>query len=178
MASVRAVVLPVAAAVGLAAGTAVHAEAVPDDTRAVVVGGQAANGAMLGGHFTPTRIDVTPAGQLVATGTLDAALTGPPGSTQVRAIEAVTLPVDRGASVGNCRMLDLYIGSGDVTVNRLPVHVDRTDLNVTFAKGPGSRLMMPLCAVADLLPSDDTVGLRNALNQVLDLMGSQPAVGA
>lgn len=164
------IIFSAAAVLGLAA--AGPSAAAPDDPRSVMVGGQAGDGAMMGGQFVVTDITIGPAGQLLAHGTVSAALTGPPGSTQRRLRAPMTLPVDRGASVGHCRNLDLYLGPGDVTMAGVPVRVDRTDFNIPLQKGPGSRLMMPLCAVADLLPSDDTIGLRDALNQVFDLLGA------
>jgi hypothetical protein len=142
----------------------------PNDPRAALIGGRSADGAMMGGYLIVTGFTLGPAGELLANGTLNAALTGPAGSVQRRASQPVTLPVDRGASNSTCYQLNLYLGPGDATVDGSPVRLDRSNFLIELLEGPGSRLLMPLCGIRDLLPAADTATLRDALNDVVRVL--------
>ena len=139
----------------------------PEDPRSVLMGGRAAGGAMMGGYLIVTDFTVGPAGQVLANGTLNAALTGPPGSVQRRVSQPVTIPIDRGASVSTCYMLQLFVGPADVPLAGEQVHLGRSNFITELREGPGSRLLMPLCGIRDLLPTADSVTLRDALNDVI-----------
>lgn len=131
------------------------------------MGGKAANGAMVGGYLIVSDFTVGPAGQLLANGTLTAALTGPPGSVQRRVSQPVTVPVDRGASVSTCYLLQLFLGPADLSLGGEAVHLGRSNFITDLWEGPGSQLLMPLCGITELLPAADSVTLRDALNDVI-----------
>ena len=182
MARTLAALTALAAAVVLGIGTAGPAAAAPaggpEDPRSVLMGGRAAGGAMMSGYLIVTDFTVGPAGQVLANGTLDAALTGPPGSVQRRVSQPVTIPIDRGASVSTCYMLQLFVGPADVSFAGEQVHLDRSNFITELREGPGSRLLMPLCGIRDLLPTADSVTLRDALNDVVRLLGAAAAADA
>lgn len=142
----------------------------PADPRAVQIGGEGADGAMLGGYFIVIDVAVGPDGQLLANGILNAALIGPPGSLQRRVSQPITLPIDRGASVSNCYLLQLFIGPADIALAGESVHVGRSNFITDVREGPGSRLLMPLCGMTELLPDADSITLRDALNEVIGLL--------
>ena len=71
-------------------------------------------------------------------------------------------------------MVDLAVGPRDVTLAGTPLHVDQTRVNISMPEGPGSRLMVPLCAAGELMNgprAQANPGLRDLLNQMLILLG-------
>ena len=141
MARTLAALTALAAAVVLGIGTAGPAAAAPaggpEDPRSVLMGGRAAGGAMMGGYLIVTDFTVGPAGQVLANGTLNAALTGPPGSVQRRVSQPVTIPIDRGASVSTCYLLQLFVGPADMSFAGEQVHLDRSNFITELREGPG-----------------------------------------
>lgn len=156
-----------AAAVALA-GPATAAP--PPGSTTVAVGGSAPNGVALTGTFRADRFRADAGGGLLVDGTLTGSLTGP-GTPPRPVDQPVTLPVDRGASTATRLMLDLAVGPAEQNLAGSEVHVDRSDLHIEVAQGPGSRLAIPMRRFADALPDDavDNAGLAAALNQIIDL---------
>lgn len=157
-----------------ALASATYASGAPSDNGpgppTMLMTGQSADGAFLGGRFAPAAIIVDPSGHLMATGTANGTLTGPPGSTQSRFQQPLSVPLDRASSQASCQMTDLVFGPVDTTMDGRSVHMDWTKFNITRRQGPGSLIYVPLCELARLLPSDvPDSGLVGVLNQIVTL---------
>lgn len=127
---------------------------------------------ILGGTFTVADVDLNPAGDLVATGSLIGTVTRP-GALHSEVDEHLTLPVDLGQSTATCRALNLAIGPGDLIVAGEPMHMEQTPLNISMQQGPGSRLVIPLCAAGNLIKGNRPTAspeLRDVLDQILTLL--------
>lgn len=134
--------------------------------------GRAADGGMLGGYFEPAHFVVAPDGHLVADGAAWGSVSRP-GALQTKVDEQITLPVDWGQATATCRMMDLAVGPADLPMAATTMHVDQMVLNVSMPQGPGSRLLLPLCAMGNLLKQRplDEAQLATVLNAILALLG-------
>lgn len=164
--------LGLVAAIAVAAPTA----ALPPTEKGpawVSVTGLAGNGAFLTGRFQPRHFGLDPRGGLVASGSLTGTLSRS-GALQTSVDQQITLPVDRQPSTGSCRMINIAVGPADLGVSEVPLHMDQAIVNISMPQGPGSRLLVPLCAAGDALKQPPAQGdpiLRELLNQMLSLLG-------
>lgn len=149
----------VTAVVGMA--TAAPAGAAP--ATAIIAGEGTGTEVFVNGHFTIGRFGVDSSGHLLADGTLRGEITGPPGSTQKKIDLPIAIPVDRWASSGNCAMTDLALGPLHHDLAGYPVRLDRTNLHIEVRDGPGSRLLLPLCELDDVVRNDAADDARVAV---------------
>lgn len=120
----------------------------------------------LGGTFAPSDFAVDPAGRLIVNGRLSASVSRR-GSLQTKIDERITMPVDRAASTATCWQLNMAMGPVDLS--SAGVRLDRANLIIEMKQGPGTRLLMPMCAFADQI-KDAAIpdsGLLPVLNQIL-----------
>ncbi|HET7220917.1 MAG TPA: hypothetical protein VFJ02_22845 [Vicinamibacterales bacterium] len=76
------------------------------------------------------------------------------------------------AAAAECGTLNLALGAVDVEALGLPIHIERTAVDVTAVDGSGNQLGTLLCQIAALLDSDtSSTQLVAALNRLLDLLG-------
>lgn len=115
--------------------TAAPATASPPAPLAKVnVTGEAANGATLSAQFIPAGVSRTPAGQLIAEGTLNGTLVDPTGAGHP-ITQPVTLPAAPIAGASSCQVTDLMLGPRDVDLLGLTMHLDQTQLYAPGACG-------------------------------------------
>ncbi len=119
------------------------------------------------GTFTPTNIVVGPDGRAFADGTLSGVLSAP-GTVRTAVRTQSAMPVNWGQTTANCNMMDLALGSVDLSPT---IHLDQTVLNISLDDGPGSRLRVPLCALTAVLrpPHGRDAEAVRVINQILDL---------
>jgi hypothetical protein len=109
------------------------------------------------GTVTNLVFSTNQAGQLIASGTFLDTLGNP-----TNFVTTVT------QATGSCQILDLTLGSLDLNLLGLMVHLDTVHLNITAQQGPGNLLGNLLCAVAGLLDNNgSTNGLAALLNRLV-----------
>jgi hypothetical protein len=127
------------------------------------------------GTFTPRKIRVNQAGNLVAVGQLQAKLVRGNGKVVGSTVERVRLPIRtiEGTRPGGmavqamatCDILNLVLGPLSLDLLGLQVDLNRVVLNIVAATGAGNLLGNLLCAVAGLL---DGGGLLTQISQILN----------
>jgi hypothetical protein len=158
------------------------------------VSGHAQGGRTVTGTFTPTKFFVTGKPghkRLMATGTLDAVITG--HGTSQETTKTVTMPVrsvngsvaslaggGKGMAAsavgGACQVLHLDLGPLNLNLLGLKVHLNEVVLDITAQPGAGNLLGNLLCAVAGLLDNNGPLGgllgqVSGLLNQILGQLG-------
>ena len=105
-------------------------------------------------------------GQLVANGTLVSTITNTLTGVTQTVTQAVSVPV---SGTGSCQILHLTLGTLDLNLLGLQVHLNQVVLDITAQSGPGNLLGNLLCAVAHLLdnPAAPAGGLAGLLNNLL-----------
>ena len=109
-------------------------------------------------------------GNLVAIGTLTAAVTDGAGTVLRTIVQQVTIPVT--TANGTCQVLHLELGPLDLNLLGLQIHLDKIVLDITAHSGPGNLLGNLLCSIANLLDTN-SIGaqLVSLLNQLLAALG-------
>ena len=121
------------------------------------------------GFFEVTRFAVQD-GQVVAIGTLTGTVRDAAGNIVGTVEQALTLPL-LGGTRGTCQILDLELGSLDLNLLGLEIHLDKVVRNIKARRG-GGLLGDLLCAIADLLEGGGALGrLARLLNRLIALLG-------
>ena len=137
------------------------------------INGIAPDGALLAATFEPRHFDLDQDGNLIVAGRITGMVTHA-GSPPVNVDQQVVLPVDRRLTTANCDLADIAVGPQDATLAGEPLHLDQVTVNISMPQGPGSRLMVPLCAAGEMLKDPSAQanpGLRDVFNQMLGLLG-------
>lgn len=169
--------VPAALATSASAATSsasVAAAAKASSIKAPVTGTftNAAGTGKFSGTFTPTKFQVVK-GVLEATGQLTGTLTSANGTSLGSVSQAVTLPVNTGATAdpASCNVLNLVLGPLNLNLLGLVVTLNQVNLNITAVPGAGALLGNLLCDVANLLNSGGGLStISTLLNQILSLL--------
>ncbi len=149
------------------------------------VTGHTSKGATFAGKYRVTKF-VTRNGHLKAVGHLSGTLTKKSGATRAVS-ERVRMPVNMSAtraanttsalpttsstastSAVSCDVLHLVLGSLDLDLLGLVVHLDKVVLDITAVPGAGALLGNLLCAVVGLLDGTGIGGLSGILTNLLN----------
>ena len=108
-------------------------------------------------------------GRLTALGRCRARSRTRPGTRSGQVTDkAVAVPV--AAEDGSCQILDLSIGTVNLNVLGLIVHLDPVHLNITAQQGSGQLLGNLLCTVAHLLDNNSSQSLFGFLSPIVNLL--------
>jgi hypothetical protein len=125
------------------------------------------------GRFTPTKFTVRH-GVLEATGLLRGKLVKANGTKLATVHRTVTMPVRTpkgSAAVARCSILNLHLGTLNLNLLGLVVHLNPVHLTITAVPGAGNLLGNLLCQITGLLNGSGNLGKISALlNKVLSLL--------
>jgi hypothetical protein len=185
----------VAGTLALTAGTAsaAPAPAAPQATAPAGIAGVSApltyalpNGDTFTGTFTPTHFS-NRHGQLLVTGIVTGTVTGATAPTGAITPQTITTTVSRASApaattartgaaapaqaAASCTILDLVLGPLHLNLLGLVVDLNQVHLTITAQQGAGNLLGNLLCAVANLLNGNGTLGgLSDLLNRILAIL--------
>ena len=119
------------------------------------------------GNFNIQRFTVSN-NQIVAVGTLTGTLTDSLGTVLGSIVNTISMILNQAATQATCEILHLELGSLDLNLLGLVVHLNRVVLDISAVAAPGNLLGNLLCDVAHLLDQGGPLqGIIHLLNQIL-----------